>query len=301
METLRVHFRCRGVIEWINCLLCDTLLLIIEAAVNMWMAFSLYNVGRVAEYRAIIVILVLPSIFNPAIWLGIRRNYKISGAFVFALLMVGLPSPLLVYLWHLYLSLFASLREAETSKLLSNSFRMVHACICSMPLMIINLSTLINQLRVDGLEDYAFDIQELKTHMAEVTMHAPAFILSFISFVRAACLFNERETMTMLFGIVALPMTMLTTLCRVLILAIVIAFIEPEWTTILFIGLVIANVVLLWSCRKRTKLIQGYVVQPTTSASLNADDLNQSPSMCSAPGSQQCLSSGCCNTNAIQA
>jgi hypothetical protein len=105
-----------------------------------------------------------------------------------------------------------------------------------MPLMIINVSTLINQLRVDGLEDWAIDIRELQSHTAEVNMHGLAFILSFINFVRAASLFNERETMTLLFGIVALPMTIITSLCRILLLAIVIAFVEPEWTTILLIG-----------------------------------------------------------------
>ena len=91
---------------------------------------------------------------------------------------------------------------------------------------------------VDGLEDWAIDIRELQSHTAEVNMHGVAFILSFINFVRAASLFNERETMTLLFGIVALPMTIITSLCRILLLAIVIAFVEPEWTTILLIGYV---------------------------------------------------------------
>ena len=105
-----------------------------------------------------------------------------------------------------------------------------------MPLMIINLSTLVNQLRVDGLEDYAIDLRELKYHTQEVHMHGLAFLLSLINFVRGACLFNERETMTLLFGLVALPMTVLTTICRIMLLAIVVAFVEPEWTTILFGG-----------------------------------------------------------------
>jgi len=207
---------------------------------------------------------------------------------------VGVPSPFFLYLWHLYLSMFSSLRESETSKLLSNSFRMVHACVCSMPLMIINISTLINQLRVDGLEDWALDIRELSSHMEEVTMHGLAFILSFISFLRGACLFNERETQTLLFGIVALPMIVVTAFCRILLLSIVIAFVEPEWTAILFIGLVTANVLLIWATRKRTKLIKGYV----TSATVNPDDLNNQA--VSTPGSQD--GSGCClNSNTMQA
>jgi hypothetical protein len=105
-----------------------------------------------------------------------------------------------------------------------------------MPLMIINLATLINQLRVDGLEDYAIDIKELSEHMTEVNMHGLAFVLSMINFVRGACLYNERQTMTLLFSVVALPFTVLTSLTRIILLAIVIAFVEPEWTTILLVG-----------------------------------------------------------------
>ena len=56
--------------------------------------------------------------------------------------------------------------------------------------------------------------RELQSHMGEVNMHGLAFILSFINFVRGTCLFNERETQTLLFGIVALPMTIVTALCR---------------------------------------------------------------------------------------
>merc|ERR1719270_1524676 len=81
--------RCRGVIEWINCLLFDTLLLILEGAINLWMATRLADVGLVSEYRAIIVILMLPSFVNPAIWLLIKNKYKLSGVFIFTLLMLG--------------------------------------------------------------------------------------------------------------------------------------------------------------------------------------------------------------------
>ena len=67
-------------------------------------------------------------------------------------------------------------------------------------------------------------------------MHGLAFLLSLINFIRGACLYNERETMTLLFGMIALPMTLLTSLCRIILLAIVISFVEPEWTTILLAG-----------------------------------------------------------------
>ena len=67
-------------------------------------------------------------------------------------------------------------------------------------------------------------------------MHGLAFFFSFFNFARAASLFNERLTYTMLFTTVALPFTILTSLSRVILVAIVIAFIEPEWTAILLAG-----------------------------------------------------------------
>ena len=67
-------------------------------------------------------------------------------------------------------------------------------------------------------------------------MHGLAFFFSFFNFARAACLFNERLTNTMLFATVALPFTVLTSLSRVILVVIVIAFIEPEWTAILLAG-----------------------------------------------------------------
>ena len=134
--------------------------------------------------------------------------------------------------------MFSSLRDAENSKMLSNTFRMVHSCITSMPLLVINIATLINQMRVDGLEDYVIDLKAILEHADKVDLraHSIAFLLSFMNFIRGACLFNERQTMTLLFGVVALPMTLITSLFRIILLAIVIAFVEPEWTAILIVG-----------------------------------------------------------------
>ena len=97
------------------------------------------------------------------LWLGTAYsiyivNVPFFSMLIFLLLFIGFPSPLFLYLWHLYLSLFSSLREAETAKLLSNTFRMVHAMVGSLPLMIINLSTLYHTLLADGFEEYAMDL-----------------------------------------------------------------------------------------------------------------------------------------------
>ena len=87
-------FRCRGVVEWINCSLFDALLLVLEAAINLWLATSLNEAKLATEYRAIVVMLILPSIVNPLLWLRLKSQYKLSSAFILVLLVVGFPSPL---------------------------------------------------------------------------------------------------------------------------------------------------------------------------------------------------------------
>ena len=64
--------------EWINSLIFDVILLIIEAAINLWLANTLGQEGLILEYRAIIVMLIMPSLINPFIWLGLKSQYKMS-------------------------------------------------------------------------------------------------------------------------------------------------------------------------------------------------------------------------------
>ena len=87
-------FRCRGVVEWINCSLFDALLLVLEAAINLWLASCLNAAKLTTEYRAIIIMLMLPSLINPLLWLRLKSHYKLSSAFILVLLVVGFPSPL---------------------------------------------------------------------------------------------------------------------------------------------------------------------------------------------------------------
>ena len=46
--------------------------------------------------------------------------------------------------------------------MLSNTFRMVFAMVCSLPLMTINLSTLYHQLQSDDYDSDAMDLNKLK-------------------------------------------------------------------------------------------------------------------------------------------
>ncbi len=79
--------------EWFNSLLFDALLLIVEAAINLWLATALYNEGFVTEYRAIVVMLILPSLINPVLWMRLKSTYRLGTWFVFIMLFIGFPSP----------------------------------------------------------------------------------------------------------------------------------------------------------------------------------------------------------------
>ena len=70
--------RCRGVVEWFVSLVFDVILLIVEASVNLYLANILGQEGLILEYRAIIIMIMLPSLINPCVWLGLKSSYNIS-------------------------------------------------------------------------------------------------------------------------------------------------------------------------------------------------------------------------------
>ena len=82
----------RGVIEWIMCLLFDCFLLILEVSVNLWLASSLYDNNLPTPYTAIMIILFVPCLINPVLWLKLKSSYKFTTCLVFVLLMLP-PSP----------------------------------------------------------------------------------------------------------------------------------------------------------------------------------------------------------------
>ena len=88
-----IIFSFRGVIEWIMCLLFDCFLLILEVSVNLWLASSLYDNNLPTPYTAIIIILFVPCLINPVLWLKLKSSYKFTTCLVFVLLMLP-PSPL---------------------------------------------------------------------------------------------------------------------------------------------------------------------------------------------------------------
>ena len=67
-------------------------------------------------------------------------------------------------------------------------------------------------------------------------MHGLAFFISLLNLIRASCLFNERQSFTLLFVLVGFPFILLTVTTRVMALGIIVAFMRPEWTSILLLG-----------------------------------------------------------------
>ena len=162
--------------------------------------------------------------------------------------------------------MFLKKSDADKAKSLSDKFRIIQAFLTSVPLMLLNVITLINALKVEGHE--VLDISYLSQHLSEgknytitqfdkskisskhfpyiennnqifnfsVRMHGFAFIVSFINLLRASSLYNERESFTLLFVLVGCPFLLLTALSRILSLGIIIAFLDVTWITILILG-----------------------------------------------------------------
>ena len=80
--------RCRGVVEWFVSLVFDVILLIVEASVNLYLANTLGEEGLTLEYRAIIIMIMLPSLVNPCVWLGLKSSYNISRYLYFHMYLV---------------------------------------------------------------------------------------------------------------------------------------------------------------------------------------------------------------------
>ena len=112
---------------------------------------------------------------------------------------------------------------------------MVHASISSAPLMLINLSILINETKGIHNEEPAIDLRKLPSKMKDLNFYGSAIFLPLFSFLRGVSIFNERETKIILFAYIALPMTVMILLCRITILAIIVTFAELIWSTILII------------------------------------------------------------------
>ena len=67
-------------------------------------------------------------------------------------------------------------------------------------------------------------------------IHGFAMFVSLVNVIRAACLFNERKTFTLLFALVSWPFINLSVITRVFALAFIVHFTRLPWTLALFSG-----------------------------------------------------------------
>ena len=69
-----------------------------------------------------------------------------------------------------------------------------------------------------------------------VRIHGVAAMISFINILRAATLYNERTTYSLLFVMVSFPFLLFTILSRIIALSVISCFLEYQWTLLLFLG-----------------------------------------------------------------
>ena len=69
-----------------------------------------------------------------------------------------------------------------------------------------------------------------------VQVHGIAALLSFINILRAASMYNERKTFTLLFVMVGYPFLLFTVLSRILAAAVIVTFLDAVWIIVLILG-----------------------------------------------------------------
>ena len=102
------------------------------------------------------------------------------------------------YSWQSYSYMIR--KSDQNFRVVSNCFRMVHAYISSAPLMLINLSILMNETKGIHNQEPAIDLRKLPSKMKDLNIYGSAIFLSLLSFLRGVSIFNERETKIMLFA-----------------------------------------------------------------------------------------------------
>lgn len=243
---------CRLSVEWTISLFMDCFLLFAEFLFNLWLALLLKAQGQYGPYVAIIILFFVPSLVNGLIWVSIKKSYsQIGFGFMLTVVCAGFPSPLFVYIWHLYLTAFCSQPESQRSKILANVFRLVQAFCSSVPLILLNIFTLISILQSN--DSRALNLTTLGAHLSfglNLKVHSLAAISSFMNVMRAASLFNERKTYTILFVMAGYPFLLFTIVSRILSMAVIVSFMTFQWTIFLIFGLVITNLLLYRACKK---------------------------------------------------
>ena len=87
--------------------------------------------------------------------------------------------------------------------------------------------------------------------MISVKIHGLAAVISFFNLMRAASVFNERTTFTLLFVLVGYPFLLFTILSRTIAVAVIACFLDVWWTIVLLAGLITTNLIVYSVCRKR--------------------------------------------------
>ncbi|TRY75084.1 hypothetical protein TCAL_10801 [Tigriopus californicus] len=235
----------QNICELLISIVLDFLLLIFEVGANIKLALELQHVGSIGAFRAIIIFTTIPSILLSLTWMSLckqRVNQHFGYCWILLILLIGYPSPVLVYL-AIWITIFKKDGStAENAKVLGNQFRVVQACFSSNPILLINLSVLFSVLENENKLDFA----RFADH--PVSLHTLAAFLSLLNIIRAASLFNDRKSFTITFIFIGLPFIVATTLTRTLSLSLMLAFFPQVWSIATILAMFACNMLLYRVC-----------------------------------------------------
>ncbi|XP_040570448.1 uncharacterized protein [Lepeophtheirus salmonis] len=245
--------RGRMIVDWLKCGIFDVLLLGVETLVNIWLAINLKDAGFLSQFQGILILTVLPNLLNTGIWFfSLRKNNGSDFIPVLLLTLLGWPCPLFVYIWSIYLNVFGHKRRKD-ARITANIFRIIQTLSFSIPVLIINIMTLIGSLKSENAHgNITLNLNSLSAHIYEVKIHGLAFLIGFLNVLRSASLFNERKTFPLLFVTAGFPFILFTTLTRILIAGLIVTFLRIEWICLTAISLLFFNLILYIGTQKRT-------------------------------------------------
>eukprot|EP00096_Caligus_rogercresseyi_P011208 TRINITY_DN4342_c0_g1_i1.p1 TRINITY_DN4342_c0_g1~~TRINITY_DN4342_c0_g1_i1.p1 ORF type:complete len:520 (-),score=63.06 TRINITY_DN4342_c0_g1_i1:739-2298(-) len=243
------------IVDWLKTSILDVGLLGAETLLNIWLALNLRDAGLIFQFQGILILTILPNLLNAGFWyfsLRKRGNAFKDWILVLCLSLFGFPCPMFVYIWSIYLNIFGHKRRKD-ARITANIFRIVQALSYSVPVLIINIMTLLGSLKSESAAgNITLNLNSLSSHIDEVKLHGLAFLMGFLNVLRASSLFNERKTFTLLFVTIGFPFLLFTILTRILISGFIVTFLRLEWIALSGVSLILFNLVLYIGTQKQS-------------------------------------------------
>lgn len=177
----------------------------------------------------IVIPLILPSLILP-VFAIIHSLTRGRLSYTSSLLLLLPPSPMLLHLLILYRKLKGE--EHHRISLASRSASLAQSIVCSFPLLIISLVSMVTA--TVGTEKV--DMASLHSHLYTHNLQGLAATCSLANILISAIRFNERQTGRAVGLLVGLPFLFINIVVRVVGFSFLMAYFDSLWT-LLFIGL----------------------------------------------------------------